>query len=105
MTGPSRIAPTIAVMSPVPAPVRLGTEAGRALAGLWFVVASLVGAQPLYRWIGAEQPAHPELALLCALALATLCCLGIGMVGVAGFRALMHAISPRPVGEKTSVTA
>lgn len=92
-------------MSPVPAPVRLGTEAGRALAGLWFVAASLVGAQPLYRWLNAEQPTHPELLLLCALLLAALCCVGLGMTAVAGFRALMHVISPRPVSEKNSLTA
>lgn len=92
-------------MSPVPAPVRLGTEAGRALAGLWFVAASLLGAQPLYRWIGAEQPAHPELALVSAIGLAALCCVGLAMVGMAGFRVLMHAIAPRPVREKTSLTA
>lgn len=92
-------------MSPVPTPVRLGTEAGRALVGLWFVVATLVGAQPLYRWIDARQPAHPEFALLSGLGLAALCCVGVGLVAVAGFRALMHVISPRPVTAKKSLTA
>jgi hypothetical protein len=80
--------------------VRLGVEAGRALIGIWFVAVSLAGAQPLYRWLEARYPAHPEFSLLTALGLAVLACVGIGLTAVAGFRALMHAIRPRPVAEK-----
>ena len=96
--------PLTLVMSPQPAHVRLGTEAGRAFIGLWFVAVSLAGAQPLYRWLDSHQPAHPELGLLSGLGLASLCCTGIGLSVMAGFRGLMHAIAPR-ASEKGSVRA
>ena len=83
--------------------VRLGVEAGRALIGLWFIVVSLAGAQPLYAWL-AEHHARPALALLSALGLAVLACAGIGLASVAGFRTLMHVIAaPGTVVEKPVV--
>lgn len=81
-------------MSPVlPAP-RLETEAIRALIGVWLVIVSLAGAQPLYRWLGASFPAYPSLSLGCALALAALACAGMALVGIAGFRAIMTLVAP-----------
>jgi hypothetical protein len=80
-------------MSPVlPAP-RLDTEAVRALVGVWLVIVSLAGAQPLYRWLGANFPAYPSLSLACALFLALTACAGMALVAVAGFRALTTLIA------------
>ncbi|HYD55123.1 MAG TPA: hypothetical protein VEA99_20980 [Gemmatimonadaceae bacterium] len=89
-------------MSHAPTRVRLGVEAGRALIGLWFLVVSLAGAQPLYRWLD-EQHMRPAMALLAALGLAGLACAGIGLVAMAGFRTLMHAIAPSVVPEQVVV--
>ena len=89
-------------MSHVPSRVRLGVEAGRALLGLWFLVVSLAGAQPLYRWLDEHHTA-PALALLSAIGLAGLACVGIGLVVVAGLRSLMHAIAPVAVPEQSVV--
>lgn len=81
-------------MSAVPSAPRLDTEAVRALVGLWLVIVSLAGAQPLYRWLGEHFPTLPSLSLGCALCLAAVSCAGMAIVAVAGFRALMTIVAP-----------
>lgn len=81
-------------MSPVLPSPRLDTEAVRALIGIWLVIISLSGAQPLYRWLAEHFPAHPSLSLGCALCLAATACAGMALVGIAGFRAIMMLVAP-----------
>lgn len=80
-------------MSPVPAPIRLGTEAGRAVFGLWLLTVSLLSAPPLHQWLGVHYANRPEYALGSAVLLAALACVGMGTVVMAGLRGLEAAIA------------
>lgn len=80
-------------MSPAPSPIRLATEARRAVVGLWLVVASVLVAPPLYHWLDTRYHDLPGLTLASAIVLATLACVGLGSLVAAGLRALTAAIS------------
>ncbi len=89
-------------MSPIPTPIRLTTEAGRAAVGLWLMIVSLLAAQPLYHWLGVHRANRPEYALGSAVILATLACVGLGAAVMAGLRALTQAIATAGVGSTVS---
>jgi hypothetical protein len=80
-------------MSPAPAPIRLASEAGRAVLGLWLLIVSLLAAPPLYHWLGVHYANRPGYALGSAVLLATLACVGMGTAVMAGLRALTAAIA------------
>ncbi len=80
-------------MSPVPSPIRLATEAGRAIFGVWLVIFSIVVAPRLYQWLGVHHADRPSYALGSGVLLATLACVGMGAAVMAGLRALTAAIA------------
>ena len=89
-------------MSPIPTPIRLTTEAGRAAVGLWLMIVSLLAAAPLYHWLGVHRAYRPEYALGSAVVLATLACVGLGVAVMAGLRALTQAIATAGVSSTVS---
>ena len=89
-------------MSPVPDPIRLSTEAGRAAVGLWLMTVALLAAPPLHQWLGVHRANRPEYALGSAVVLAALACVGLGVAVMAGLRALTQAIATAGVGNAAS---
>lgn len=89
-------------MSPIPSPIRLSTEAGRAAVGLWLMTVCLLAAPPLYHWLGVHERNRPEFALGSGVILAALACVGLGVAVMGGLRALTQAIATAGVSSTAS---